>query len=346
VQTQVVDSYKYAALVVSRVVSEGYLQMVKTIPQMYRYIYRRAERATEVGPFRTWAHQFTAGNLRPLMEKERPDIVVCTHAFPCGAMAEYKKLYDDAPPVVGIVTDFAVHAFWMHANVDGYAVATDAMRDIMVARGIEPARIRVTGIPVDPRFAPNSEPRERVRERLGLPADRAVVLMMGGGLGLGPIVKMLRALDGVEVPVCAVVIAGRNAKLETRVLAAANDLGYPLRVLRFVSNIHDYMHASDLLLTKPGGLTTAEALVAGVPMVLFKPLPGQEERNVRYLTEQHTALRARTADELERSVHDLLLVPDRRERMTAASRSVAKPEAARDAARLIEELATRREAYA
>ncbi len=125
-QTQVVDSYEYAALVVSRVVSDGYLRMVKTIPQMYRYIYDRAERATEVGPFRTWAHQFTAGNLRPLMLRERPDVVVCTHAFPCGAMAEYKSSFADAPPVVGIVTDFAVHGFWIHDNIDRYVVATDA----------------------------------------------------------------------------------------------------------------------------------------------------------------------------------------------------------------------------
>ena len=147
IHTQVVDSYKYAALVVSRVVSDGYLRMVKTIPQMYRYIYDRAERATEVGPFRTWAHQFTAGNLRSLIERERPDAIVCTHAFPSGAMAEYKRLYDDAPPVIGIVTDFAVHAFWIHDNIEGYCVATQGMRDLMIARGVRPERIAVTGIP-------------------------------------------------------------------------------------------------------------------------------------------------------------------------------------------------------
>ena len=150
VRTHVVDSYKYAALVVSRVVSDGYLRMVKTIPQMYRYIYDRAERATEVGPFRTWAAQFTAGNLRSLIERERPDVIVCTHAFPSGAMAEYKRVYDDAPPVVGIVTDFAVHAFWIHDNIEGYCVATEAMRNIMIARGVSPERVAVTGIPVDP----------------------------------------------------------------------------------------------------------------------------------------------------------------------------------------------------
>ncbi|MDP9110507.1 MAG: hypothetical protein M3M96_02585, partial [Candidatus Eremiobacteraeota bacterium] len=186
-RTQVVDSYKYAALVVSRVVSDGYLRMVKTIPQMYRYIYDRAERATEVGPFRTWAHQFTASNLRPLIERERPDVIVCTHAFPSGAMAEYKKVYDDSPPVVGIVTDFAIHAFWIHSNIDGYCVATEAMRRVLIDRGVDPDRVVVSGIPVDPHFARTNEPLDVLRERLGLPSDRHVALMMGGGLGIGPL---------------------------------------------------------------------------------------------------------------------------------------------------------------
>src|SRR5579872_2623075 len=133
-ESSVVDSYKYAASVVSRVVSIGYLGMVKTIPQMYRFLYNRAERATEVGPFRTWVHQFTAGNIRSLVREYAPDVVVCTHAFPCGVMAEYKKLFADAPPVFGVVTDFAVHAFWIHTNIDGYGVATDETREILAAR--------------------------------------------------------------------------------------------------------------------------------------------------------------------------------------------------------------------
>ncbi|HVS45388.1 MAG TPA: glycosyltransferase [Verrucomicrobiae bacterium] len=341
VQTQVVDSYKYAALVVSRVVSEGYLQMVKTIPQMYRYIYSRAEKATEVGPFRTWAHQFTAGNLRPLMERERPDVVVCTHAFPCGAMAEYKKMYDDAPPVVGIVTDFAVHAFWINTDIDAYAVATPEMREQMLARGVEPQRVAVTGIPVLANFSRNGEPSATLRERLSLPQDRNVVLMMGGGLGLGPIVAMMRALETLDEPVCVVVIVGRNARLEQRVMAAARGVNYPLRVLRFVDNVFDYMHAADVLLTKPGGLTSAEALVAGVPMLLFKPLPGQEERNVRYLTEHGAAIRARKPVDLARIVRDVITDRPRRERMARATAGIARPDAAREVAATIIALAER-----
>ncbi|HKE36689.1 MAG TPA: glycosyltransferase [Candidatus Baltobacteraceae bacterium] len=337
-RTLVVDSYKYAALVVSRVVSDGYLQMVKTIPQMYRYIYNRAERATEVGPFRTWAHQFTAGNLRSLIERERPDLVVCTHAFPCGAMAEYKRHFEAAPPVVGIVTDFAVHAFWIHKNIDGYIVANDAIRDQMIARGVSAERVVAAGIPVRAEFARAADANPRLRERLGLPLDRHVVLLMGGGLGIGPLERMMRGLEDVELPIATAVIAGRNKRMERRVLAAAEAVGYPVRALRFVDNVYDYMHAADVLVTKPGGLTAAEALVAELPMVLYKPLPGQEERNARILCEAGAALRSRTAGDLAATVTAVLTPGSRRERMLDAARRLARPNAAGEAASLIARL--------
>jgi processive 1,2-diacylglycerol beta-glucosyltransferase len=335
----VVDSYRYAALVVSSVVSSGYLQMVKTIPQMYRYLYDRAERATEIGPFRTWAHQFTASNLRTLIENERPDVVVCTHAFPCGAMAEYKAAYPDAPPVVGVVTDFAVHGFWVHANVDGYAVATDAMRNALAARGVPVERIVATGIPVHPRFVNRAETRSALRARLGLPQEGPIVLLMGGGLGIGPLERMMDALERLDRPVAAVAIAGRNGRIERRARAASAGLHPPVCVLGFVENVYDYMHACDVLVTKPGGLTTAEALVAGIPMVLCRPLPGQEERNLRFLTEGGGAIRARTLEELPAALSAVLFDSDRRARMRAAASALGRPHAAREVGALIARLA-------
>jgi len=344
VRTNVVDSYKYAALVVSRVVADGYLQMVKTIPQLYRYVYQRAERATEVGPFRTWAHQFTAGNLRELMVRERPDVVVCTHAFPCGAMAEYKNAYADAPPVVGIVTDFAVHAFWVHHNVDGYAVADESVRAAMIARGARPERILASGIPIDARFAPTLEPRRALRERLSLPLDLPLVLMMGGGLGMAPLAKMLGALDDVGTPIGAVVVAGPDPRQERRILAAAEGVKYPVRVLRFVDNVYDYMHACDAFVTKPGGLSVAEALAARIPMILCKPLPGQEERNARFLIERGAATDVQTLPELGETLASVLGDLERRKKMIAAAASAGRPDAARDVAEFVLSLArTRRE---
>jgi processive 1,2-diacylglycerol beta-glucosyltransferase len=336
-----VDSYKYAAFVVSRVVSDGYLRMVKTLPQMYRFLYDRAERATQVGPFRAWAHQFTAGNLRRLMQEQRPDVVICTHAFPCGVMAEYKKQFADAPPIFGVVTDFVVHAFWIHKNIDGYAVATDEMRTTLIARGVPADRIVVSGIPVKGAFGSIPLDRGAVRDRLGLPRDRSVVLLMGGGLGIGPLETMLRALDAVSEPLCAVAIVGRSKRSEQRVLEYADRVQFPLRIERFVNNVHDYMHACDLLVTKPGGLTSSEALAAEIPMVLFKPLPGQEERNTRYLVQRRAAVRAKNEDDLAETVQSLLASPAKLERMRAAMALVRKPDASVDIARAIRSITHR-----
>lgn len=346
-QTRIVDSYEYAALVVSRVVSDGYIRMVKTIPQLYRYIYHRAEQATEIGRFRTWAHAFTANNLRALIEREHPDVVVCTHAFPCGAMAEYKALFSDAPPVVAIVTDFAVHGFWIHESIDAYCVATHAMREALEARGVTGERVLVSGIPVRAEFALARERREQLRERLDLPRDRHVVLLMGGGLGIAPIERMLAALRDVRAPLAAVVMTGRNARAKRRLLETAERVEYPVRALRFVDNVYDYMHAADVLVTKPGGLTTAEALVARIPLVLCKPLPGQEERNARMLVEAGAALRVRRMQELAGTLEGLLAGTGKRENLLKAAARISKPNAASDAAEMIANLAlTRKEVFA
>ena len=161
---EVVDSYRYAASLFSKVVSDGYIGMVRTIPQVYGFIYDRAERATVAGGFRVWAGEFTARNIHGLIERLRPSAVVCTHAFPCGVMAAYKREFDPALPVMGIVTDFVVHPFWVYKNIDAYAVATPEIRAALIARGVDPAAIGVDGIPVDPRFgAAAGRPRRAAR---------------------------------------------------------------------------------------------------------------------------------------------------------------------------------------
>ncbi|MDB5070915.1 MAG: Monogalactosyldiacylglycerol synthase [Candidatus Eremiobacteraeota bacterium] len=339
---EVVDSYRYAASLFSKVVSDGYIGMVRTIPQVYGFIYDRAERATAAGGFRVWASEFTARNLRGLMERLRPSAVVCTHAFPCGVMAAYKRLYDPSLPVMGIVTDFVVHPFWIYKNVDAYAVATPEIRAALVGRGIEPERIGVDGIPVDPRFGELPEDRGALREQLGLPRDATVALVMGGGLGLGPVAATVRALArtalperGRAAPVIPVVIVGKNKRLERRLAEEARRDGADVRVLGFVENVFDWMHAADVLVTKPGGLTTSEALAARVPLVLLRPLPGQEERNSRYLVSRGAALRARGGGDLMRVVDAVLTGERVAERLRENAAALAHPDAAeRIAARI------------
>lgn len=341
IRGEVVDSYRYAASLFSKVVSDGYIGMVRTIPQLYGFIYDRAERATAAGGFRVWASEFTARNIRGVIEKMRPSAVVCTHAFPCGVMSAYKRLYDPSLPVMGIVTDFVVHPFWIYKNVDAYAVATPEIRAAMVGRGIDPERIAVDGIPVDPRFGARPADRGALRDALGLPRDAAVALVMGGGLGLGPVAATVRALAAASVPVMPVVIAGKNRRLERRFVEEARRDGADVRVLGFVENVFDWMHAADVLVTKPGGLTTSEALAARLPLVLLRPLPGQEERNARYLVSRGAALRARNARELVRVVDGVLHDAATAQRVRDAAATLAHPHAAEAVAARIAQLAQR-----
>lgn len=159
---------------------------------------------------------------------------------------------------------------------------------------------------------------------------------------MGPLEAIMQALDRVETPLCALAIVGRSARSEQRVLEHAHKVRYPVRVVRFVNNVHDYMHAADVLVTKPGGLTSAEALVAQVPMVLFKPLPGQEERNTRYLVQKRAALRAKNTADLARTVEALLGSAEKRGAMRAAMEQLGKPHASAEIAAAIRALAAER----
>lgn len=332
---EIVDSYRYAASLFSKVVSDGYIGMVRTIPQLYGFIYNRAERATEAGGFRVWASEFTARNIRGLMQRLKPSVVVCTHAFPCGVMSAYKRLYDPSVPVMGIVTDFVVHPFWIYRNIDAYAVATPEIRATLISRGIDPQRIGVDGIPVDPHFGIAPHDRGALRDSLSLPREAEIALVMGGGLGLGPVAATVRALARSAKPVLPVVIVGKNRRLETRLAEEARRDGDDVRVLGFVENVFDWMHAADVFVSKPGGLSTSEALAADLPIVLFRPLPGQEERNLRYLVSRGAAVQTTQGDKLVLTVDEVLHDERVATRLRTGARALAHPDAAdRIAARI------------
>ncbi|HXW50589.1 MAG TPA: glycosyltransferase, partial [Candidatus Acidoferrales bacterium] len=298
---EVVDSYRYASNVFHRVASNGYIGIVKLLPQLYKFAYDQAERATKISAFKTWLHRYTALNLRNYVSELRPDVVVCTHAFPCGVMAEYKREFEDAPAVVGVVTDFVVHPFWIHRNIDRYSVATAAMRQTLVSRGVTPSKVVVTGIPIDTRFAAQTSKR-RARQIVGIPPDTTTLLLMGGGLGIGPLENALVAIDRLTVPVQTVVVVGKNPALERRLRDVARTLRHRVKVVGFISNVYDYMRAADVLVSKPGGLTSSEALVTELPIIMLRPLPGQEERNTRYLEERGVGIRVERSRELTRAL--------------------------------------------
>jgi processive 1,2-diacylglycerol beta-glucosyltransferase len=337
---QVVDSYRYASQVFHRVASNGYIGMVKMLPQLYKYIYDQAERATKVSAFKSWLHHYTAVNLRQYVAMLDPDIVVCTHAFPCGVMAEYKREYADAPPVIGIVTDFVVHPFWIHRNIDAYAVATTEMRQALIARGVPGERIAVTGIPIDARFGEGLS-RTAARAAIGIDPHRKTILLMGGGLGIGPLENALVGMDTLRHDVQIVIVVGKNSRLERRLGEAARTLRKPVTVAGFVRNVYEYMRAADILVSKPGGMTSSEALAARLPIVMLRPLPGQEERNTRYLEDSGVGVRVQSMPELTTVLDSLLASPDRLHRMRENADALRMPHAAQAVADMIDGLVRR-----
>jgi processive 1,2-diacylglycerol beta-glucosyltransferase len=213
----------------------------------------------------------------------------------------------------------------MEPVVDLYCVAAEETKARLVARKVDSGRVAVTGIPIAGRFSSPID-AAAVRRRCGLRDDLSTILVLGGGFGMGPVAQILEALDGVEREFQTVVVAGRNLPLRREL--AAQDRRHPTHVLGFVSNMHEIMSVADLTITKPGGLTTAEALALGKPLFILNPIPGQETANSDFLLERGAAAKVNRVEDLPFRIDRLLGSPKLNE-MVASARSLGRPGAAR-----------------
>jgi processive 1,2-diacylglycerol beta-glucosyltransferase len=221
-------------------------------------------------------------------------------------------------PLYVVVTDYDVHTQWIHRKAAGYFVGNDDVRVLMGRYGYPVERVQVTGIPVDPVFA--GEGRRR-------PSGKPRILFMSGGLGMGHMEEALERLLGLKTPFDLTVVAGKNESLRKKLAKIA---GSRAAVHGFVSDVPERMAASDLILTKAGGLTVSECLASKLPMLIFEPIPGQEECNTDYLVEHGAALKCRNLELLDWKVEELLRNPARLAKMRTACAAIARPWAGRD----------------
>jgi processive 1,2-diacylglycerol beta-glucosyltransferase len=316
---------------------EQYIKLVEKLPQLWSYLYSKTDRPTRdsfVGKLKRMVEKVNTRRLTAELEKFAPDAIVCTHFLPAELLSRQKSKGKPLPPLWVQVTDFDVHALWVHQHVDRYCVANAEVAFRLADRGVPRERIHVTGIPVMPEFAAPLDRATCARE-LGLAADRFTVLMMAGGAGVGSLddlaARLLRLPDHLQL----IALAGRNAELLKRLQALARKHPGKLFPLGFTTTVARVMTAADLVVTKPGGLSVSECLAKAKPMLLVSPIPGQEERNADYLLEAGAAIKAVDGATLEFKLAQLLANPERLRAMSAAAHKIGTPHAARDVVRLI-----------
>ena len=304
-----------------------YLTLLRRLPAVWGLAYALGDRLTSDSPLTFGASRMGARRLAAALERYAPDAVVTVHATPAVAMAALARAGGRVPPHTTVVTDFVAHAQWIAHGIDRYCVAAEEVGHDLVARGIPRDRVVVTGVPVRAAFATASDPREARRE-LGVPDDVPMVLAMAGSHGsVERLPDVARALARAPRPLAGMLVAGHDHTLRATLERLA--AGTSLRVLGFVPDVHRLMAAADIVVTKAGGMTLAEAMAVHVPLLFYGSLPGQERRNERFAAAAGVALVARRRADLDRLLDRALRDPELLEHLREAMRARGRPDAAR-----------------
>lgn len=312
--------------------ADTYIKVVERHPAFWGYLYDKTDREkvdSSLSRLRVAIERLNTQHLKQLLSDVNPDHVICTHFLPAQLLARKLRRGTFNRPVWVQVTDFDIHALWLHEGMAGYFAAHEEVAWRMVERGIPRERVRVTGIPIMPVFAEKYD-RAACAAEFGLDPAKTTLLMMSGGAGVGGIEALAERLLQLEGDFQLVALAGKNEKLLAELQSLAAKHPGRLFPMGFTRVIERIMAASNLAITKPGGLTTSECLAVGLPMVVVSPIPGQEERNADFLLENSAAMKACDAGALAWRVNRLLREPQRMATMRDNALQLGRPEAARD----------------
>lgn len=331
------NAFSYTNPISEKVVNRIYMGLIKRMPAVWDYLYDNPEVVKRVEKLKNIIHSFNSPKLKNLFSRFRPDAVVCTQAFPCGMVADYKKTYKSATPLIAVLTDYIPHSYWIYDNVDYYIAPSEEVASRLLEKGVPLSKIKPLGIPFDHGFnAPII--RDEVLQRLKLDHHLPNILIMGGGQGLGPIKTIIKSLEKAKTGFQEIIITGSNKKLYKSLQQKIKRYRKAIRLFGYVNNINELMGISSIIITKPGGVTTAEALVKKIPMIIVKPIPGQEANNTSYLVEKGAAIKIDKPDTVHLLIDELLKGPERLRRMSESAAKISKPNASLDIAKLLLDL--------
>jgi processive 1,2-diacylglycerol beta-glucosyltransferase len=316
-----IDFLRFASPRFSRWVEEAYYAVTKHTPSIYKLLYRMADR-----PNSTVKRSELLIGLRKyhaLIRDFRPDAIISTHFYPAAIVSH---MYPHFPIPNGVVlTDYISHHIWVNPNTNLYFVAHEGMADELKLLEVAPSKIKVSGIPLRPAFIQEFN-QPVLRREMGLDPNLFTLMVMSGGNAIGPLVEILKALGKLKEKFQAVFITGSNQKLFLQLQEALDEMNINGQVLGYVDNVHKYMAASDLLISKAGGLTVTEALASGLPMIIIQPTPGQEDGNTMFLLKSNAGRYLKNLDGLGQLVAELIQNPSLVEQMKQNALRYSRPD--------------------
>lgn len=320
----------------NRLTHFSYNQSILHFPVGYALYYQATGK---IAPDSFWQRRLNRmgyTELIKLVKQLEPQVIISTFPLPAGVLSLMKECGDLNIPIVTVITDMCVHSQWVHPHTDLYIVGSTEVAGGLVERGIPRDRIAATGIPIMPTFN-QSFNRIRLKEEFGFHPEQKIAVFMGGCHGVFRKTKFHKIFDELGDKVQGLIITGFNQDLYEKLQTASFKYSN-LKVLKYVENMADLMNITDVLVTKAGGITISEALVKGLPMVIYKPVPGQEEINANYLWRHRAAIIAKSDHRLKTAVQHMVSNERFRQHFQRNCLKIATPGSAEAASRLILDL--------
>ena len=340
VDCTMVDTFGYINPLLGESVARGYIYATVYSREVYASAYYLASKRKPHKriSFNRITHKLLSKKLVKYVAEYKPDVIVCTHVFAAEMITELVKKGHYSGPTIGIMTDFTMHPYWEETDLSYYVLPNDLLRNQFMKKGLTPEKILPFGIPVFKKFLVKRTKTE-AREMLGIP-DKQTILLMAGGTGFGNLTKIIRKLDALPLDFQMLAVCGGNKRLKTRIdkLVTQKDLF----VHGFVNNVEVMMDAADCLVSKPGGLTTSEALTKQLMLIVPDAIPGQEERNLEFLLNSGLAMKVTPNFGVDECIYQFLCNPERASGANFMLAQVAKPNAAKDLGDFIIEIGASR----
>ena len=337
INVKIVDSLLYISPILNKTITSGYVYLATKTPKLYGKLYDLSNKDRKFSNFVTRINNIFANKLLPLIDDFKPDVIITTHPFPTEMVSRLKLKNEINIPLICIMTDYAPHKAWLSEKVDAYIVANDDMVAKMVAQGVSEEHIYPYGIPVDEVFFEEEE-KQLVLEELNLDKNLPTILMMAGSFGVANVFDIYANIIDIDLDFQIILVTGKNKKLYNQFEEVVGNSPKNTKLIYFTNEINKFMQASDIIITKPGGLTVTEALACNIPMAIFDAIPGQEEENAEFLIKHNMAVRISDGNSCREAIVRLLEDNGKLENMKEACKSFDKNDSSKNIFLLLNEL--------